>query len=367
MARRSPPLRERSILWVVVLAVLLGAAASLWLFLRSKVQIQRNERADRTFSRPLPRFSAPAGLPALVASQGAPDARADEHDPAEAERDAILTCWADSRCPRGSVCWLGDDGRVGCFASNCSSVRDGINQCGADESCETMQRASGIYRCVAAGLVQEGGSCLVGTENDRARSCARGLGCWRGRCRKTCAPHGTCEAGQSCVPVTTRDWVCAQGCQTNADCRGQTTCVALDGADARSCVRLRTHAPVPGCRPDDPAACASGERCDVAFFNDILIGVCRPTCQGGSCPADSTCVDRPGSGGEGARLCIRTCDPDGAHCPAGDRCVALEASAQTWGCLRMAAADRPGIHVERGRGHFEARVADPVRAPSTLE
>ena len=272
----------------------------------------------------------------------------------------VLGCWDRNACPSGTVCWMGDDGHLGCFESNCRSVEDRENRCGDRQACRAVNKLAEVYRCIAAGRVGLGGSCLDPMLATPARSCMAGLNCVNMVCRKACDPAATsaCAAGEVCVRQTIRDWACMPGCSSDAEC-GSLACIRKPGAARGTCVA----APEGTCRPDRPDSCPSGETCDNSIIDGrMLTGTCRPTCSANSCPTGSTCwagFDSLPSSGNSAGMCLQSCSEDRQKCPPDHVCMALDERATTWGCRRVAHDARPAIDVSAAHGSFADSVATP--------
>lgn len=274
----------------------------------------------------------------------------------------VLGCWDRNACPSGTVCWMGDDGHLGCFESNCSSVEDREKRCGPGQACRAVSKLAEVYRCVAAGRVGLGGSCLDPMLAPPARSCMAGLNCVNTVCRQPCDPAKTsaCAAGEVCVRQTIRDSVCMPGCASDAEC-GALACVRKPGAARGTCVA----APAGTCRPDRPDSCPSGEACDYSIIDGrMLTGTCRPTCSANQCPAGATCWAGADSlpAGANSGVCLQSCSQNSPTCPPDHVCMALDERAVTWGCRRVAHDARPAVDITAARGSFADSVATP-RAP----
>jgi hypothetical protein len=312
--------------------------------------------------RPPPLTTRPPLVAAAPLASSSANVRPPPVDAQQAWID-VLGCWDRNACPSGTVCWMGDDGHLGCFESNCGSVADREKRCREGQACRAVSKLAEVYRCVAAGRVGLGGSCLDPMLASPARSCTAGLSCVNTICRQPCDPaaKSACAGGEICVRQTIRDWACMPGCSTDAEC-GSLACVRKAGAARGTCVA----APEGTCRPDRPDSCPSGEACDYSIIDGrMLTGTCRPTCSANSCPTGSTCwvgYDSLPSGGNSGGVCLPSCSEDRPECPPDHVCMALDGRASTWGCRRVAHDARPGVDVTAARGSFADSVATP-RAP----
>lgn len=271
----------------------------------------------------------------------------------------ILGCWDRKACPEGTVCWMGDDGHLGCFKPNCRSVEDREKKCGPGQACLPVSKMASIYRCIASGPIPLGGSCLDPMIATASRNCQPGLICVNTLCRAPCDPvRSTCAADEVCVQQTVRDWACMPGCLDDAACVGGKACIHRNGAARGTCVSV----PEGTCRPDRPGSCPPGQACDYSIVDGrMLAGFCRPACRASDCPSGFICwagfdmiPDRNASG-----VCLQTCGSDGQGCPIDQVCMALDDNGATWGCRRAFHDARPAIDVTAARGSF----TDPVAAP----
>jgi hypothetical protein len=340
----------------ILLAVAVGllAVTAVW-FLRGS---RASEPPATAETRPAPRtLAATAPVPRLNPELiGAPDAGpppAGGETGTGAIKSAIADCWTNKTCPAGSTCWMGDDGRLGCFTSNCSGGPDGIGQCGADRTCSVIDRKRGVRRCVTAGAVPEGGVCQLSEFARERLSCAPGLECWLSHCRRLCEPKTGCAKG-ACVRVNAAESVCVPPCTSDAECRVQGfACVAVAGG-GRTCLRMATFPDAKTCRPD-VTSCAPDERCDYAVAEDTLISACRPTCSDAApCPGGGICVP-----GEQGNVCVSPCEPHGPRCPPRESCVPLDPAGSRFACRLVPYGDRPAVHTSRIQGNFNDPVAEP--------
>lgn len=282
--------------------------------------------------------------------------------PVEDEHEAltdILGCWDRKACPAGTVCWMADDGHLGCFAPNCQSVADREKKCGAGQACLPASKMASIYRCVAAGPLTLGGSCLDPMIATPSRTCQPGLICVNTLCRAACDPaQPDCAANEVCAQQTTRDWACMPGCASDGDCDGGKACLRRNAARG-TCVSV----PPGTCRPDRPDSCPQGETCDANVVDGrMLAGFCRRSCDAGVCPAGFACwpgMDaRPAATTGG--ICLQTCRADGQGCPTDQVCMALDAESTRWGCRRDFHNARPALDVRVARGSFGDAIAKPL-------
>ena len=327
----------------------------------------RNPRASAPENELPPTPRPPPSRPRVAAAPRASsaDVRPAPTAPVDAQQAWIdvLGCWDRNACPSGTVCWMGDDGHLGCFESNCRSVEDREKRCGEGQACRAVSKLAEVYRCVAAGRVGLGGSCLDPMLATSARNCMAGLNCVNTVCRQACDPAATsaCAAGEVCVRQTIRDWACMPGCSTDAEC-GSLACIRKSGAARGTCVA----APAGTCRPDRPDSCPSGETCDYSIIDGrMLTGTCRPTCSANSCPTGSSCwagFDSLPASGDSGGVCLQNCSEDRPTCPPDHVCMALDGRATTWGCRRVAHDARPAVDITAARGSFADSVATP-RAP----
>jgi hypothetical protein len=274
----------------------------------------------------------------------------------------ILECWDQKVCPKGTVCWMGDDGHLGCFESNCRSVADREKRCGGGQACLPVSKMSGAYRCIAAGPISLGGSCLDPMIATPARNCQAGLMCVGTLCRQLCGPGtGGCPSKEVCVQQTVRDWACMPGCSSDAECNGGQVCLHAKPAVPGTCVVV----PKGTCRPDRPDSCPAGQACDYNIVDGrMLTGICRPSCGTTDCPAGSTCwatfdSAEHGDTHDGRGVCLLSCSDDGHGCPVDQVCMALDEGATKRGCRRAFHDARPAIDVGLARGSF----GDPVAVP----
>jgi hypothetical protein len=310
-------------------------------------------------ARPLVRERRPSAAPRPLPSDTARAPRKPAIDEAKAWVE-VLGCWDENACPSGTVCWLGDDGKLGCFESNCRSAADREHRCPDGQACRAVSKLEGIYRCMAGGSIPLGGSCLDPSLATPARSCEAGLLCVNMLCRQPCGP-GTraCPSGDVCVQQTVRDWACLPGCSSDADC-GENTCVRPNGVDRGSCVKVTAGT----CRPDRLDSCPSGEICDYSIIDGrMLTGVCRRSCSANSCPAGSICwagFDAPaGVSSESLGVCLQACSAQQRECPADHVCMALDVAGASWGCRRAAHDARPAVDIAGAQGSFADSVASP--------
>jgi hypothetical protein len=337
----------------ILIVLVVSMAGLLWLA-RAPAPKPETEAMNAGGERS-PTVARPESPPALTLSPRQPPAAMpvgrdrDEYARAKAK---IADCWAAMKCPPGSTCWLGDDGSLGCYRSNCSSALEAGEQCGSGRTCETIDRARGIRRCVAAGRVSEGGLCADPEFAGLEASCAAGLLCWRNHCRRLCRQDDECSG--ACAKVNAADAICVPACKSEQDCRSGYSCLAVSPSTVPICVR-----PLPaighGCLPDRAGvrSCGVGMACDFALAQDLLLSACRPVCDDRTpCPTGSSCWTSGPAGG----VCVRSCDPAGADCAGQESCAALDAGGQRWGCRLLPHADRPGVPLERSRGHF----SDPL-------
>jgi hypothetical protein len=298
---------------------------------------------------PVPALARSAAPTAIAAPKPRPDY--------VAAKGAISDCWSSKRCPPAMTCWLGDDERLGCYSSNCSTVPGSDVRCGAREVCATIDRRQGIRRCVEAGDVPENGICR-GTEfSGPETGCAPGTVCWRSHCHRLCAGATDCDKG-SCTRVNDGERICVPSCAGDGDCQGGRKCVGLDPSEARICVHVPSSDGGSGCLPDVDS-CPVGQRCDFALADDVLVSTCRPACDERTpCPQESICA-AAGNGARQGGVCIAICNPTSRGCAGGESCVVVDAARDVWGCRTVPSADRPGVNVLRTQGHFSDSVADP--------
>ena len=263
----------------------------------------------------------------------------------------IASCWENNKCPPGTLCWMADDHRLGCFASNCRSVADPGDQCGPGQACRPLSTHGEVYRCVEAGLKPEGSFCndqdFLG---DVGRTCASQLICFGDVCRRTCTlkQGAACPAGQTCVRQSDRDGVCVPGCSTDSDCINRESCVRTTGQERGVCLKV----PKTACRPDVPDSCGQGQSCEFATkHGKILASQCRPSCRNG-CPSGTVCSENDG-------VCLRVCDSTRRDCPSGESCLESSADSAIWLCRRATQIRRPALDPLSTQGYFGTSVAEP--------
>jgi len=293
---------------------------------------------------------------------------ADDQD-AQRTLMAILECWDRKVCPHGTVCWMADDGHLGCFESNCRSIADRDKSCGAGRACLPISKLTETYRCIAAGPIPQGGSCMDPMLASSSRNCQAGLICVGTLCRQLCGPGSAgCAFGEICVQQTVRDWACMPGCSNDAECDGGKVCLHVGSGVRGTCV----VAPAGTCRPDRPDSCPSGQTCDYDIVDGrMLAGFCRPSCRGRKCTAGFTCwtfdsarrADSQDTGG----VCLKSCRDNPQDCAVDQVCMALDEAATTWGCRRAFHAARPAVAVQLARGSFGDPVSVPPKAQGSTQ
>ena len=361
---RSVGRRKVNTIWLVLVgAVLVLSLVVVRLATRPSVARVAAHSAPAADDPPPGRSSAPK-VRATIASVAEPPGANQQPPAMEDQRTsaAILECWDQRVCPKGTVCWMADDGHLGCFESNCRSVADREKRCPKGQGCLPVSKMSEIYRCLAAGPIALGGSCLDPTIASPSRNCQAGLMCVGTLCRQLCGPGAeACPSGEVCVQQTVRDWACMSGCSSDAECGGGQLCVRGKSGDRGTCIA----APEGTCRPDRPDSCPSGQTCDYNIVDGrMLAGTCRPSCRGSGCPGGFICWSgfdsaASGDGRETGGVCLQSCRDDGHGCPVDQVCMALDDAATKWGCRRAFHDARPAIDVGLARGSF----GDPVAVP----
>jgi hypothetical protein len=298
-------------------------------------------------------------VPAWPAAPGAPARVVDSKPPAISTADLtrILECNSSGRCPRETVCWIGDDDRLGCFGSNCGGPNDPGGQCSVNENCMAISRRAGIYRCVRVGPMGDGQGCVDPTFASIARSCGKGLTCASGRCRRTCASDQECGGNDHCGPVNERVRACIPSCTEDDQCESGQTCLSVRGRGAKMCLRVGLS-PSRGvsCRPDVPGSCPNGQLCEVSLSASTLIGVCRPSCSSGGCANGKACRQPSTASAADFRVCSDSCGGRDEECPKGEVCIAQDRQQTSWACQVAPLAARPSVQYTVARGSF----ADPV-------
>ncbi len=336
-------------------AILLIAVAIWWT--RREHHVPDAVAADVVPPAPVAsRAAGPVARPGPREIQADPGERLANFEDAHQVWTDILACWDEKECPKGSVCWMGDDGRLGCFESNCRSIAD--KSCPAGKACRPISKTGQLYRCVTAGPIAEGGSCMDPMFAPRSRNCQAGLICVNALCRRLCGPESPCANGDICIQQSPRERACVPGCKGDEDCVGGTTCMRLPGSDRGTCLSPS----VAGCRPDRPDSCPAGQACDYQIVDGRMIaGKCRSACRSaGDCPSGSICwggLDRIDANGSG--VCMQTCPYERHGCPSDEMCTSVDEAGSTWACRRAPHSATPAIDVTVARGGF----ADPVATP----
>lgn len=276
-------LSRRHLIWVgVSLAVIAGVG----LFLRGR----DGSTMDGSVREPVtPGKDPPAAArygKARARQAGARQAGGANEVPDEKKRsiqahgDELLACGQNEWCPPGTICYsLPDGSGIGCYGSNCKSMRD--DSCGPGRSCMLLGPGPRpVYRCAPAGNQPLGAVCSDEYPGPKDRVCAAGLVCWNGKCRAPCNAAGACDGKGRCVAVSQRDSVCVEdACESNGDCGADHTCYAPPVEElekSKTCVRLAKL--VDGKPSCTMGSCPRGFACDAAIVDGEFRGRCRKTC-----------------------------------------------------------------------------------------
>jgi len=295
-----------------------------------------NVSADRALSR--------SSVPQVPLSQA--PAVASSTDPYELKLDPVtglrmysyvidyMQCLSKNLCPARTLCEISPDKRVGCYASNCSSVVD-TRSCASDEVC---WRLGEIYRCVPAGSARRNDECVDINLAPLDKRCSGGLACLGGRCRSACSSGADCGGDERCVQLDSSASgaaVCMKAkdmCSVDSDCGGDEVCAKLSGGSKqRFCVALGTHPD--GQRSCRPGGCPPGQACEGPVFGRTLYARCRLPCSTGQCPVGNVCAASSVDDALGVGpVCFASCGVGASRCAGGAVCSSLDETGKVTGC-----------------------------------
>ena len=204
------------------------------------------------------------------------------------------SCTTDEDCSEDRQCNQGTCLRSICRPSECDGFIDGADTCdtlyvnvgdfAGGAHCYNV--GNGASYCYPAGLQQEDEACGEAFDaivsGDFSSTCAAGLACVDSTCRRACDADGTCDAPQECI-LDDADFIdegvgiCGNACTPFeiGSCGAGQSCVPISGTEG-VCAPAGDAQAFDACVPG-AGDCTDGNIC-VTFQDVPEIGRCQPIC-----------------------------------------------------------------------------------------
>ncbi len=203
-------------------------------------------------------------------------------------------CSTEADCGEGRDCSQGACRQTICRPSECSGFIEGVSTCQGLYSnitefsigAQCYEVGNGARYCYPAGSRTVGESCgdviEAITTNNFAPTCASGLACVDDVCRLACHDDDICVDGEECILeevdlIDDATGICGNACTPFelGSCGPGQTCLPVT-ADEGVCATAGTRSAFEPCVPG-AGECADGNLC-ITYQNDPVAARCQPMC-----------------------------------------------------------------------------------------
>ena len=205
------------------------------------------------------------------------------------------SCTSNDDCAEGRECAGGQCLQTICRPSECDGFVEGASQCSDlyanvpayASGAQCYNVGNGAQYCYPAGPGQEGDSCGAAIDaiidNDFANTCASGLACVDNVCRVACVDDDVCTGDQECI-LEEQDFVdegtgiCGDACTPFeiGSCGAGETCIPVSGEEG-VCAPAGDLEAFAQCVPG-AGECADGMVCVTYQGDAVEVARCQPIC-----------------------------------------------------------------------------------------